>query len=76
MSQPSASDIDEFRIRILQQIIEGEKRREAERQRRERACYHRFEPQLSSEPIPIGYMLWICTKCDRQIWRQLPKNLK
>jgi hypothetical protein len=74
MSQPSSNDIDLFRMKVLQGIIEGEKRREAERARRERACFHRFEPQPSSEPIPMGYMLCVCSKCERHIWRRIPSK--
>ncbi len=72
MAQPSSSDIDRFRMKILQEIIEGEKKREAEQKRKERVCFHRFEPQPSIHPVPIGYMLCICSKCDRQIWRRIP----
>jgi hypothetical protein len=72
MAQPSSNDINVFRMRFLQQMIEDGKKREAEQARRERSCIHRFEPQLSSEPVPIGYFLCVCSKCDRHIWRHLP----
>jgi len=74
MSQPSSNDIDLFRMRVLHKIIEAEKKKEQEQERRQRKCFHQFEIQPSSDPIPIGYISCVCSKCDRHIWRRIPNS--
>jgi hypothetical protein len=67
MAQPSAQDIDRFRLQFFQQVIEQEEQKQRQRQRQQKACYHRYAPfQLHAN----GYMEWICAACDHVVQRK------
>jgi hypothetical protein len=52
------NEIDEFRLRVLQEMVEAEQRKERERQRQQRNCFHRYRP---TEEGTVE-----CTKCSKR----------
>jgi len=56
------NEIDEFRLRVLREMVEAEQQRERERQRLQRNCFHRYRV------IPKGEEEGTveCTKCQKQ----------
>lgn len=68
MSQPSAKDIDTFRMTFYEKMIQQEKKKELETQLKQKCCYHRYELY---QFISNEYMEWICVKCDRVVKRRV-----
>jgi len=67
------NEIDEFRLRVLQEMVEAEQRKERERQRQQRNCFHRYrliptgDANLWYRPAPMGEEGSVeCTKCGKR----------
>ena len=56
MSQPSARDIDHFRMAFFQNVIQQEETKEKQRALRQRMCHHRYEP--------TALLSFQCRLCD------------
>lgn len=62
MAQPSATDIDRFRLAFFQQVIEQEETKKKQDALRQRMCHHRYQPTGCF--TPTGHAEFLCSRCE------------
>ena len=73
MAQPSAQDIDRFRLQFFQGMIEQEEQKKRQKQREQKDCYHHYASEIMTL-LPNGYTEWMCSKCEHVVQRRPMKR--
>ncbi len=68
------NEIDEFRNKVLDKIIEEEKQKEIEQKKLERDCFHVYN--IIEDREPLNYDERVCSKCGhvkrRNVYKRKP----